>query len=158
VALSSGVCPLTVVASLLIVPVYDTLRVFVVRVRNRKSPFLADNNHIHHLLLRMRLSHMQATGLLLAFNIVPVGFAFLAGELPAALQLLIVLLLVMAMNSIVIIRLARQERVRAIQDAAVLPEVTGVTTVTVVPAISAMRKKEDVYAGDKRVGMALEVE
>ncbi len=42
-------------------PLVDTLRVFVVRILRKSSPFSADRNHIHHHLLRLGLSHRKAT-------------------------------------------------------------------------------------------------
>ena len=35
---------------ILIYPLLDLLRVFIIRIKNRKSPFSADQNHIHHIL------------------------------------------------------------------------------------------------------------
>jgi UDP-N-acetylmuramyl pentapeptide phosphotransferase/UDP-N-acetylglucosamine-1-phosphate transferase len=46
---------------LLIVPIFDTLRVFVVRVLNGRSPFHADRNHMHHVFIDNGMSHLQAT-------------------------------------------------------------------------------------------------
>ncbi|MDC1012718.1 MraY family glycosyltransferase [Flavobacteriaceae bacterium] len=31
-------------------PIIDLLRVFIIRIKNRRSPFQPDNNHLHHLL------------------------------------------------------------------------------------------------------------
>ncbi|HPR32691.1 MAG TPA: MraY family glycosyltransferase [Prolixibacteraceae bacterium] len=43
-------------------PLFDVMRVFVLRVFVlRRSPFMADKNHIHHRLLALGLSHLQAT-------------------------------------------------------------------------------------------------
>jgi len=53
---------------LLILPVFDTMRVFIVRILKGQSPFLPDKNHIHHLLLDFGFSHMQSTAILLAVN------------------------------------------------------------------------------------------
>ena len=47
------------------VPIFDTIRVSLTRIKHHKSPFVADKNHIHHLLLRTGLSHLQTTGVLL---------------------------------------------------------------------------------------------
>ena len=58
-----------IVFSLLIIPVYDTFRVFVVRIYAKKSPFDADRTHIHHLLLNAGLRHCHATSILVAFNL-----------------------------------------------------------------------------------------
>jgi UDP-GlcNAc:undecaprenyl-phosphate/decaprenyl-phosphate GlcNAc-1-phosphate transferase len=43
--------------SLLIIPLCDLLRVFIVRILKRKSPFNPDRNHIHHKLLAMGFGH-----------------------------------------------------------------------------------------------------
>ena len=42
-------------------PLADTLRVFVARMRRGKSPFSADKTHIHHFLLRTGYSHQKTT-------------------------------------------------------------------------------------------------
>lgn len=55
--------------SLLILPLFDTLRVFVIRILKGNSPFAPDRNHIHHLLLDAGLSHTQAVSILLTFNV-----------------------------------------------------------------------------------------
>ncbi len=46
---------------ILIVPIFDTLRVFLVRILAGRSPFSADRNHMHHILLDNGLSHLEAT-------------------------------------------------------------------------------------------------
>ncbi len=65
----------TVAIGLLILPAFDTTRVFLQRLALGKSPFQPDKNHIHHLLLRTGLSHMQSTAVLLVTN---TGFLVLA--------------------------------------------------------------------------------
>ncbi len=40
-------------------PLIDTLRVFFIRIKAGKSPFSADNNHIHHNLLNLGLKHWE---------------------------------------------------------------------------------------------------
>ena len=62
----------------LFVPLMDTLRVTVVRVYKGRSPFDPDVNHIHHLLMKRGLSHMQITGLLGLFAIGFIVFAIFA--------------------------------------------------------------------------------
>ena len=46
--------------STLIVPSFDVIRVVMLRIRNGKSPFEADKNHIHHKLLAIGLSPRKA--------------------------------------------------------------------------------------------------
>jgi UDP-N-acetylmuramyl pentapeptide phosphotransferase/UDP-N-acetylglucosamine-1-phosphate transferase len=45
----------------LIVPIFDTLRVFVTRMVKNKPPFSPDRTHIHHYLLDLGFSHGKAT-------------------------------------------------------------------------------------------------
>ena len=40
--------PCVLAFSPLIIPAFDVVRVYIVRIRNHKSPFLPDKNHIHH--------------------------------------------------------------------------------------------------------------
>lgn len=57
-----------VAIGILILPLFDTLRVFTMRILKGKSPFNPDRTHIHHLLLDFGFSHMQGTGILVAVN------------------------------------------------------------------------------------------
>lgn len=50
--------------AIVILPLFDTLRVFAIRIVNNQSPFKADRNHLHHRMLALGLTHMQATGVL----------------------------------------------------------------------------------------------
>ena len=42
-------------------PMADTLRVFIIRARKGKSPFKADETHIHHYFIRLGYSHQRCT-------------------------------------------------------------------------------------------------
>ena len=50
-----------IVMVLLIVPIFDTLRVFIVRIFKGGSPFIADRNHMHHILIDNGLNHFWAS-------------------------------------------------------------------------------------------------
>lgn len=63
--------------SILFVPLLDTLRVFIIRILKRKSPFVADRNHIHHILLDKGLSHRNVSFILLLFSILNVILVYL---------------------------------------------------------------------------------
>ena len=58
-----------------IVPVFDTLRVIILRLRKMQSPFKADRNHLHHQLLNLEFSHAQTVLTLVGINL---GFILLA--------------------------------------------------------------------------------
>lgn len=62
--------------SLLSVPIFDTLRVFGVRILKGKSPFHADRLHLHHLLVDNGLTHLAASVSLYAMTIVMSVFTY----------------------------------------------------------------------------------
>jgi len=63
--------------AVLAVPLFDTLRVFTIRIfLHRRSPFSPDRNHIHHLLLDCGLSHPATTLVLTSYNLVLIALAF----------------------------------------------------------------------------------
>lgn len=62
--------------ALIIYPVIDTLRVFAIRILQKKSPFTPDMNHIHHNLLRLTKNHLSTTLIILGVNGLIVLFAF----------------------------------------------------------------------------------
>lgn len=56
------------VLGIVLIPVFDTLRVFATRIWNGKSPFMADKTHIHHLLTNQGFSHGFAAKVICFFN------------------------------------------------------------------------------------------
>ncbi len=62
--------------AILIVPLFDTLRVFSLRIMRRRSPFSPDRNHIHHFLLDFGLSQKMITIICVTANIVFITLAF----------------------------------------------------------------------------------
>ena len=63
--------------AILVVPLFDTLRVVSVRIIHRRSPFWPDRNHIHHFLLDMGLSHKAIALTLPVTNLLLVGMAYI---------------------------------------------------------------------------------
>ncbi len=62
--------------AILIVPLFDTLRVVAIRILSRRSPFSPDRNHIHHFLLDLGLSHKKIVVTCIAGNIIFIAFAY----------------------------------------------------------------------------------
>ncbi|MEP6595007.1 MAG: MraY family glycosyltransferase [Ginsengibacter sp.] len=62
--------------AILIVPLFDTLRVFSLRIINRRSPFSPDRNHIHHFLLDLGLNHKMITIMCVSTNILFIALAY----------------------------------------------------------------------------------
>jgi hypothetical protein len=64
--------------SVLMVPLFDTLRVFTVRiVLHRRSPFSPDKSHIHHILLDCGFSHSAVTLTLASYSLLIITASFL---------------------------------------------------------------------------------
>lgn len=62
--------------SILMIPLFDTLRVFGLRIIQRRSPFSPDRTHVHHFLLDLGLSHRMVTITCVLVNITFIGLAY----------------------------------------------------------------------------------
>lgn len=79
-------------ACVLFVPVFDTLRVIIIRKMNGKRFFEPDRNHIHHVLLDLGLSHKKASIALGILNLAIVGiYVFFGNKVNTVTILLIVI-------------------------------------------------------------------
>ncbi|MFG1592792.1 MraY family glycosyltransferase [Halobacteriovorax sp. CON-3] len=58
----------SIAVAVVFIPLLDTLRVMFIRLLQKKSPFTPDQNHLHHILLRKGLSHIQAALVLFMLN------------------------------------------------------------------------------------------
>lgn len=56
-AISGAVC-------FIIIPLADTLRIFILRIIRKQSPFTPDKSHIHHNIMRLGFSHGHSTMIL----------------------------------------------------------------------------------------------
>ncbi|MFN4764634.1 MraY family glycosyltransferase [Gillisia sp. Q332] len=61
------------VACILFIPVFDTLRVILLRLLKGDSPFSADKEHTHHILLDLGLSHKKTGFFLTSLNILVIS-------------------------------------------------------------------------------------
>lgn len=109
-----------VAIAILIIPIFDTLRVIVIRLSQGKSPFIADRNHLHHRLLDTGMTHTQATLALSAFNILIIGTA-LSFQFIGTMELLILIgLVALLMNSMLwlydVRRVIARSNVPALQE------------------------------------------
>jgi UDP-GlcNAc:undecaprenyl-phosphate/decaprenyl-phosphate GlcNAc-1-phosphate transferase len=62
--------------AIIIIPMFDTLRVFFIRIIRGKSPFKADRRHIHHIMLDLGFTHLQSTLILIIINLAFIAFAY----------------------------------------------------------------------------------
>jgi UDP-GlcNAc:undecaprenyl-phosphate GlcNAc-1-phosphate transferase len=68
--------PVAVGFAILLIPMLDVLRVFIIRLTKGASPFAPDRNHLHHLLLNQGFSHTKVTSALLISEAGIIAFAF----------------------------------------------------------------------------------
>ena len=66
---TSGSGSPAIAVALLVIPIFDTLRVFILRILHGRSPFMPDKNHIHHKLLEMGLPSIAVVGILIVVNV-----------------------------------------------------------------------------------------
>lgn len=62
------------VFSILSYPIIDLIRVVILRIKNGKSPFIADKNHLHHIILKHTKSHWKTTTLIILVSILNLIF------------------------------------------------------------------------------------
>ncbi len=78
--------------SILIVPLFDTARVFAIRIANKKGPFSPDRNHTHHVLIDYwGLTHKQASFIIGCFNLLFVTLFIVLGSTAKNLGMVIML-------------------------------------------------------------------
>ena len=76
------------------IPLYDTIRVFVMRTMKGQSPFTPDRSHVHHILIDIGLSHRKAALVLILFNALCIGLAFALSALNFSVIKMLTILLV----------------------------------------------------------------
>ncbi|WP_421751993.1 glycosyltransferase family 4 protein [Croceimicrobium sp.] len=97
--------------AVMIIPVVDTIRVVFIRLFIlRRSPFAADRNHIHHALLDIGLSHVQASLSLMAINVSFVVLAYFLNDYLRATYLFISLSLLALLLSQLPFIIKRQQK------------------------------------------------
>ncbi len=87
----------------LIVPLFDTLRVFSIRIWQKRSPFSGDKIHLHHLFLRyFQYSHQRTTLILAGTNLSILILIWQMRWLPPNMAILLVLVLSLSLYFVLI--------------------------------------------------------
>ena len=77
------------VVSIVAIPVFDTMRVFALRIWQGRSPFSPDKNHIHHLLTTNGWSHSFSAKLICFVHGLMLALGYFLKDLPQAVGLLL---------------------------------------------------------------------
>lgn len=81
-----GLTPFSIVSSpvvsfaIVVVPLVDMIRVMLIRILKGRSPFVADKNHIHHMILAFIPNHLHVTLIIISINLIFISFAFVLNE------------------------------------------------------------------------------
>lgn len=105
-----GLIPFTL--AVLVIPVFDTIRVMTLRILRGTSPFNPDKTHLHHLLMDLHFSHVGTTGTEILSNLFVVFAWWISYKFGASIDMqLYVVILMGVLITFVFYRFARvQER------------------------------------------------
>jgi UDP-GlcNAc:undecaprenyl-phosphate GlcNAc-1-phosphate transferase len=96
--------------AILIGPIFDTVRVFFIRIMSGVSPFTADRNHIHHRMLRLGYNHIQTTLILSGINLISITLALVFSSLGNYLLIIMIFLLSVLFNWMITFLIRSKER------------------------------------------------
>lgn len=97
--------------SILIIPLFDTVRVFIIRIYKRKSPLYPDKNHIHHKLLEMGFSHIKATLYIISANIIFIILGFTLSSLNIISLMLINMAFALILSYIAVVIVRKRSKI-----------------------------------------------
>jgi UDP-N-acetylmuramyl pentapeptide phosphotransferase/UDP-N-acetylglucosamine-1-phosphate transferase len=97
------------IISALYIPVFDSIRVFIIRMQNRQNPFTPDRSHVHHVLLDYyQFSHQKTSFIIVATNLIIIFLMFFVTELCNNRISLIVLIAISTILALVLRNLRRK--------------------------------------------------
>ena len=89
-----------IVIAILSVPLYDTFRVFCLRLLSGYHPLRPDRNHIHHALLDLGCSHKKASLILYGFSILNIIISFFMIKLSLGLSIFLLSIFVLGLMAV----------------------------------------------------------
>ncbi|MDB5109839.1 MAG: undecaprenyl/decaprenyl-phosphate alpha-N-acetylglucosaminyl 1-phosphate transferase [Mucilaginibacter sp.] len=101
-----------VTVAILIGPIFDTLRVFIIRLLKGVSPFEGDRNHIHHRMLKLGYTHLQTTIILAGLNITAIIMVLLFSSIGNFILIVLIFLFSILFNWTITFFIRCRERER----------------------------------------------
>jgi UDP-N-acetylmuramyl pentapeptide phosphotransferase/UDP-N-acetylglucosamine-1-phosphate transferase len=77
---------------ILVLPMFDTIRVFAIRIMQKRSPFSPDKNHLHHMFLALGYNHKQTTSIMLIINVLYITAGLLFQDSPKSVFFAVIFL------------------------------------------------------------------
>jgi len=103
-------CAPALAFAILIGPIFDTLRVFILRIAKGDSPFSADRNHMHHRILTLGFSHVQTTIILASINVICISIVLLFNSLGSSVLIVMITLISLLFNWLITFLIRSKER------------------------------------------------
>ena len=97
-----------IAVAVLIVPIFDSLRVFFIRIAHKKSPFKGDRLHMHHRLEELGYKTNQIVIILAAFNIVMLILALMLQSLGNFTLISIIMSICILFNSLITYKIGKK--------------------------------------------------
>lgn len=99
--------------SILFIPIFDTIRVFIIRVYRGVSPFMPDRNHIHHYLIDLGISSIQVVLVLALVNLTVVVFVIFYSSLGNSILLMVIGAFAVIVSTILEVLINKRRKVNA---------------------------------------------
>ncbi|MEO9872464.1 glycosyltransferase family 4 protein [Ekhidna sp.] len=109
---STILAPVATSFALFILPIYDTLRVILIRFVTGAPPLAPDRNHTHHVLLKLGLTHGHSTLCLASYNIFVITMAVVFQSVGELWLIFIMAVLTASIGAILDRKLIRREAAR----------------------------------------------
>lgn len=97
----------SIAVAVLIVPVFDSLRVFFIRLLHKQSPFKGDRNHVHHRLQQLGLNANQIVFILASFNLLLIFLVLIFQHFGNFVLISILISICVAINSLVTYKIGK---------------------------------------------------
>lgn len=101
-----------IAVSVLIVPIFDSLRIFTIRILRGKSPFTGDRDHIHHRLERLGYKPNQIVSITVLMNVGTIICTVLLQHLGNFILIVLLITIAMAFNGLITWRLYKAKSTR----------------------------------------------
>jgi UDP-GlcNAc:undecaprenyl-phosphate/decaprenyl-phosphate GlcNAc-1-phosphate transferase len=80
-----------VAIAVMAIPLFDMVRVFVLRLLKKRNPFHPDRIHLHHLMLDLGLSHRRTAVALFLWNLIVICLCFYLKDMKSSYMLLMLI-------------------------------------------------------------------
>jgi UDP-GlcNAc:undecaprenyl-phosphate/decaprenyl-phosphate GlcNAc-1-phosphate transferase len=90
----------TTATCFIIIPLVDTTRIIILRLKKGQSPFMPDKSHIHHAIMRLGMTHSQTTITLASIQILYISLAIIFHDVQERYMLIGVVVLSITLSVI----------------------------------------------------------